>query len=314
VGLAIKSFLNETILEVHGAGMQGRLQRTIRQSVETSGIGFLTGRDVHIRFHPGAVNQGIEFRRTDRPGSPPIPARIEYTVHRERRTAIERDATPVEMIEHVMAALAGLAIDNCIVEVDAPEPPGMDGSSLHFAELLLSAGIVEQAAPRPFVSLNETAFVGEPRDESEITYRPAEKPGLSITYHLNYGPRSPIAAQQYTVEITPETFVRELAFARTFVLEKEAMALRAAGYGARTGPKDLLIFGADGPIDNALRAADECARHKVLDCLGDFALLGCDIHGQFSAFRSGHHLNRSMVRKIKARLSERSAERSGRAA
>ncbi|HUE16089.1 MAG TPA: UDP-3-O-acyl-N-acetylglucosamine deacetylase [Planctomycetaceae bacterium] len=294
--------------------MQGRLQRTIRQSVETSGIGFLTGGDIRICFHPAEVNQGIEFRRTDCPGSQPIPARIEFAVHRQRRTAIERDGTAVEMIEHVTAALAGLWIDNCVVEIDGPEPPGFDGSSLRFAELLLSAGIVEQPAMRPTIVVPETVFVGEPRDESEITYRPPGGPGLTIAYHLDYGPRSPIRSQKYSLEVTPESFLKELAFARTFLLETEATALRAAGYGARTSTRDLLVFAAEGPIGNELRAADECARHKLLDCLGDFALLGCDVHGQFSAYRSGHHLNRSMVRKLTARAYERDAERSGRAA
>jgi UDP-3-O-[3-hydroxymyristoyl] N-acetylglucosamine deacetylase/UDP-3-O-[3-hydroxymyristoyl] N-acetylglucosamine deacetylase/3-hydroxyacyl-[acyl-carrier-protein] dehydratase len=96
-----------------------------------------------------------------------------------------------------------------------------------------------------------------------------------------------------------------LAFARTFLLETEATALRAAGYGTRTSAQDLLVFGATGPIDNKVRAADECARHKVLDCLGDFALLGCDVHGEFCAYRSGHHLNREMVRKLAARAAAR---------
>jgi len=294
--------------------MQGRLQRTIRQSVETTGIGFLTGRDIHLRFQPAAVNQGIEFRRTDAPSSPPIPARIEFAVHRQRRTAIENRGIAVEMIEHVMAALAGSRIDNCIVELDGPEPPGMDGSSLQFVELLQAAGIVEQQATRPVLVLPETVFVAEPEDESELTYSGSTGPGLSITYHLDYGPHSPIAAQKTSVEVTPETFVRDLAFARTFVLEAEAKSLRAAGYGARTSARDLLIFGPSGPIDNELRAADECARHKILDCLGDFALLGCDIHGHFAAYRSGHHLNRSMVRKLLARAAARGQGRIGRAA
>jgi|HubBroStandDraft_6_1064221.scaffolds.fasta_scaffold05028_6 UDP-3-O-acyl N-acetylglucosamine deacetylase len=294
--------------------MQGRLQRTIRQSAEISGIGFLSGRDIRIRFHPAASNQGIEFRRTDCPGSAPIPARIDFAVHRERRTAVERDGIAVEMIEHVMAALAGLRIDNCTVEIDAAEPPGLDGSSLGFAELLNGAGIVEQPAMRPTITVPETVFVGEPADESEITYRSPERPGLVIDYHLNYGPRSPIPAQAYSIEITPESFLRELAFARTFVLEQEVATLRAAGYGTRTTYRDLLVFGPAGPLENELRAADECARHKVLDCLGDFALLGSDIHGRFSAFRSGHHLNRTMVRKLRDRAFQRDRERSVRAA
>jgi UDP-3-O-[3-hydroxymyristoyl] N-acetylglucosamine deacetylase len=283
--------------------MLGRQQRTIRHPVETAGVGFFCGRDVQIRFLPADPNHGIAFRRTDRPASRPIPARIEYAVHRERRTAIERDGTAVEMVEHVMAALAGLRIDNCLVELNAPEPPGFDGSALPIANLLLSAEIVEQPAERMMLALPGTVFTADPKDDSEITYRPVVRPGLAITYHLDYGVHSPIVPQELSVEVTPDNFVREIAFARTFLLESEANAMRAAGYGARTTARDLLIFGPDGPIENELRAPDECARHKILDCLGDFALLGCDVHGHFSAYRSGHHLNREMVRKLVARAS-----------
>ncbi len=281
--------------------MHGRFERTIRESVEVRGVGFLTGRDVTLRFHPAPTGHGIAFERTDRPGSGPIPARLEFTVPRERRTAIERNGVAVELIEHVMAALAGLQIDNCLVQIDAPEAPGMDGSSLAFTEALLSAGsAVQPARKRLFVCGPATIVTGRGRDRCEISYRPVARPTLAISYHLDYGPRSPIRAQELTVEITPESFQSELAFSRTFVLEREANELRAAGYGSRTGAKDLLIIGPDGPIDNALRAPDEFARHKILDCLGDFALLGCDIHGHFSAYRTGHHLNREIIRQLLA--------------
>jgi UDP-3-O-acyl N-acetylglucosamine deacetylase len=279
--------------------MQGRRERTIRKSVEVQGVGFLTGRDVTLRFLPAAARSGLQFLRADCPGTSAVPARIEYTVPRERRTAISHQGVTIEMIEHVMAALAGLQIDNCLVELDAPEPPGMDGSSLAFADALLSAGAVEQSARRELFVRGPTSVATERgRDRSEITYRPVSRPTLAISYHLDYGPRSPIRAQELTVEITPESFLSQLAFCRTFVLEQEAHQLRAAGYGARTGPKDLLVIGPDGPIENTLRVSDECARHKILDCLGDFALLGCDIQGHFCAYRSGHHLNREIVRKL----------------
>ena len=134
------------------------MERTIRKSVEVRGIGFLSGRDVTLRFLPAATGRGIEFQRTDCPGTPAIPARVEFTVPRERRTAIERDGTPVEMIEHVMAALAGLQIDNCRVELDGPEPPGMDGSSLAFTEALLSVGAVEQSARRRLLVCGPTSI------------------------------------------------------------------------------------------------------------------------------------------------------------
>jgi UDP-3-O-[3-hydroxymyristoyl] N-acetylglucosamine deacetylase len=177
----------------------------------------------------------------------------------------------------------------------------MDGSSQDFTEALLSAGSAVQAArKRLFVSGPASLVTGRGRDRCEISYRPVARPTLAITYHLDYGPRSPIPPQELTVEITPESFQTELAFSRTFVLEREAHELRAAGYGARTSPRDLLVIGPNGPIDNSLRTPDEFARHKILDCLGDFALLGCDIQGHFSAYRSGHHLNREIIRQLLA--------------
>ncbi len=122
---------------------------------------------------------------------------------------------------------------------------------------------------------------------------------LQINYSLDYGPHSPIVQQQYSVVVSPETFLAEIAFARTFLLEHEAQALRAQGYGKRTTARDLLIFGPDGVIDNELRAPDECARHKILDCIGDLALAGCDLAGVVSARRSGHQLNAEFVRQAK---------------
>jgi len=275
-----------------------RQQQTIRSAVGTGGIGFLTGADVSIRFLPAPPNHGIVFQRTDRPGSEPIPARIEFTVPRQRRTAIEHRGVAVEMIEHVMAALAGLQIDNCLVELDAPEPPGGDGSSLPFVSALLETDIVEQNAPRPLLIINHRCRIGDDRADAQITAEPLRGSTLAISYYLDYGLRSPIPPQNLTVEVSRESFTRELAFARTFILESDVAALRAQGYGLRTTARDLLVYGPDGVIDNRLRAEDECVRHKILDCVGDFALLGCDIHGHFRACRSGHRLNREIVRRL----------------
>lgn len=131
-----------------------------------------------------------------------------------------------------------------------------------------------------------------------MTAGPILRRSLVITYDLDYGPRSPIRPQTLTFEFTPETFVTNLAFARTFVLEAEAEALKAQGYGTRITYQDLLIFGADGVIGNELRSLDECVRHKILDCIGDFALLGCDLQGHFRAYRSGHSTNHAICRKV----------------
>lgn len=284
--------------------MQGRSQRTIARPAEVCGIGFLTGADVRVRFVPADEDAGIAFLRTDVSAAEPIPALVEYTVPRLRRTAIERRGISVELVEHVMAALAGLWIDNCFVEINAPEPPGLDGSCLPFAEALLNAGIVEQTARRKTLIVRQEDIVRSDDRGQEIIARPADSGALTVGYQLDYGQGSFIPEQSYSVELTPETFVREVAFARTFILETEVRYLQTQGYGRRTTSKDLLIFGPDGVIDNTLRADDECARHKVLDCIGDFALVGCDLVGDVRAWRSGHRLNAELVRRWKLMLDE----------
>ena len=275
-----------------------RRQQTIREAVGTEGVGFLTGADVSIRFLPAPADFGIAFRRTDCPGSDPVPARIEFTVPRERRTAIEHRGVAVELIEHVMAALSGLQIDNCLVEVNAPELPGGDGSSLTFVNALSQTQLVPQDAFKSLLIVNHRCRIGDDAAGAEIVAEPSRRSMLAIGYHLDYGPRSPIPPQNLTVEIDRESFTRELAFARTFILESDVADLRAAGYGLRTTAQDLLVYGRNGVIDNRLRADDECVRHKILDCVGDFALLGCDIHGHVRACRSGHRLNRELMRRL----------------
>lgn len=286
-----------------------RPQRTLRQPVETQGVGLFTGTDAHLRFLPAPPDHGIAFQRIDLPGSAPIPARIEFVAPSHRRTAIAREGIQVEMIEHVMAALAGLQIDNCLIEIDSPEVPGFDGSCRDVCNLLMEAGIVEQDRPREVVSLQMCVQVSADDGDVDVVARPMNHSGLAITYQLDYGDRSPIPPQNLTVEITPETFVRDIAFARTFVLDSEVTALQAAGYGRRVTHQDLLVFDANGRVvGNELRASDEPVRHKILDCLGDFALIGADLRGYFNAYRSGHRHNHELVRRIL--LTHQGAQRS----
>ncbi len=277
-----------------------RYQRTLNRPAEYRGFGFLTGADVSISFLPADENYGIRFQRVDLVGTEPVPARLESVVPRQRRTAIARGKVTVELIEHVMAALAGLQIDNCLVQLNAPEPPGADGSCLPFVQSILNAGIVEQMATREILVVRSDSHSQSAGDSAEISAGPVFRRTLVVTYELDYGPRSPIKPQLLTFEFTPETFVTNIAFARTFILESEVTALKSQGYGSRVTEKDLLIFGQNGVIGNELRAPDECARHKILDCIGDFALLGCDIHGHFRAYRSGHNHNHAICQLVQA--------------
>lgn len=274
-----------------------RRQRTIARPAEVRGIGFFHGADVTVRFHPAEPDAGIVFRRVDLPDAPAIPARLDAVVPSQRRTTIRRGEASVEMIEHVMAALAGLQVDNAVVEIDAGECPGCDGSSHRFVEAIDEAGVVEQDRIRPSLVVEESMSIRE-GDAVLAVHPPGPAGGLTLSYHLDYGRGAPIPAQSYCVGLSAESFRTELAASRTFLLEAEAAALRAAGIGVRATEADLLLFGRDGVIGNSLRFPDECARHKVLDMVGDLALLGVDLHGFVVAYRSGHQTNAALARRL----------------
>jgi UDP-3-O-acyl N-acetylglucosamine deacetylase len=265
-----------------------RYQRTITRAAEVSGVGFLTGATVRLRFLPAPPGTGIVFVRTDLRPPIPIPARVENVTGTNRRTTLGRPPNHVGLAEHVLASLAGLRIDNCVVQLNAPEPPGLDGSAQCFADILRDAGTVLQPARRSVWSATSPLTLC--RHGATLKVYPGED-HLRISYLIDYGLCSPIARQLHTQVITPESFASDIAGCRTFILESEAAELRRQGLGARTTTTDLLVFGPHGPIDNQLRYANEPARHKVLDLLGDLSLFGHDLRGHLVAYRSGHPLN-----------------------
>jgi UDP-3-O-acyl N-acetylglucosamine deacetylase len=273
-----------------------RYQRTIRRPAQVQGVGFLTGALVHLCFRPAAPGTGVVFVRTDLGPGARIPARVEQVTGTNRRTTLGRPPVQVSLVEHVLAALAGLHIDNCCVELDAPEPPGLDGSARQFVELLRHCGTVLQPARRAVWRVDAPVVVR--RDGATLALHPPDREGLRASYILDYGLRAPISWQMHTQDVTPESFASELARTRTFILEEEAVELRRQGLGPRTTTADLLVFGPQGPIHNRLRHANEPARHKVLDLLGDLALLGEDVCGHVVAYRSGHPLNVELVRTL----------------
>ena len=262
------------------------------------GFGYWDGKDVCVEFRPGEVDTGIVFVRRDLEGCPRIPARVGYRVEQPLRTSLRKGEAGVEMIEHVMAALAGLKIDNCEVWVDQREMPGCDGSSQPFVQALDAAGIVEQDAPKPRSIVRQVIRLGTFRCWLEA--RPPLGDKTLLRYQLDYGPKSPIGSQTFELSPTPDSFRRELARSRTFLLKSEADSLLAKGLGQRTTYRDVLVFDDHGPIDNQLRFPDECARHKLLDMVGDLALCGCELVGRFFAYKSGHRLNAEMVRALTA--------------
>ncbi len=275
-----------------------RNQRTIAKPAAVEGFGYWSGRDVRVEFFPAAVNTGIVFVRDDLPGRPRIEATTAHRTETPLRTTLRSGEAGVDMIEHIMAALAGIRVDNCELWVDQQEMPGCDGSSLPFVEALDAAGIVEQNATRTQCFIHRVMRFGT--HESWIEARPYGSGETLLSYVLDYGADGPIGRQTLETVLSPDTFREQLASSRTFLLKEEADALQSQGLGQRATCRDLLVFGPDGPIDNRLRFADECVRHKVVDMVGDLALAGCDLIGRFVAYRSGHRLNAELVRAILA--------------
>ena len=271
-----------------------RKQRTISRPAEVTGFGYWSGKDVRVEFLPAPPQSGIVFVRGDLDRPRRIPVAVEHRIEVPRRTALAADGAQVEMVEHILAALYGLSIDNCEIWVDGPEMPGCDGSALPFVAALDAVGAVEQPALRRRLVVTDVTRVGD--DDCWIEARPFPAGRLSLKYKLDYGQNNPIGKQAIEVALSAASFRQELAPARTFILQEEADWLRQRGLGTRVTNQDLLVFGPDGVLDNELRFDNECVRHKALDLLGDLSLAGFDLAGQFIAYKSGHRLNAELVK------------------
>jgi len=273
-----------------------RKQRTVASTAAVDGFGYFSGQDVRVEFRPAGPDTGIVFVRADLDPPVEVPAVVANRVEMPRRTTLSWCGVRVELVEHVMAALSGLQIDNCQVWVDAPELPGMDGSAAAFVDAIDRAGIVRQSPPVRHWTVRSAIRWSE--GDAWIEASPAGEHALTVEYHLDYGSVGGIGRQSLRLRITPETFRRELASCRTFMLKEEADWMRHQGLGRRVRYRDLLVFDANGPIGNPLRFEDECVRHKMLDLIGDLALLGRPLSGRAVAHRSGHRLNAAFVRAL----------------
>ena len=271
-----------------------RNEHTIAAECEVAGRGYWTGIPVQVRFRPAEAGSGIRFVRTDLHGAPWCDANAQYSCGQSMRTNLRRDNATFQMVEHVMGALYALEIDNCIVETDAEEMPGLDGSSGPYVNALQTVGMVMQAAARKRYIVDRVFRIGEQKSWIEVS--PSQGECASFEYRLDYGDTSPIAAQTCSHLLTPINFCRELACARTFVTADQAASLRASGIGTHVTNQDLVVFDIDGSvIENQLRYPNECARHKTLDLIGDLAMAGVDLVGKFVSFRGGHQLNGQMA-------------------
>lgn len=275
-----------------------RFQHTLSRPCQVTGRGYWSSQPITLTFFPAEANTGIQFVRTDLPDCPSVEAVADYRVDMPLRTRLAKGSAVVDMVEHVLAALYGMKIDNVEIHCTSCEMPGLDGSSHAYTLALEAAGRTIQNEHRLTHRISEPVRVGS--DSQWVTAYPVPSDsGLTIEYQLDYGSDSSIGRGTFATPVSEFTFVNELAEARTFVTLAEAQQLQSKGLAQHVTPRDLLVFADAGPIDNTLRFADECPRHKALDLLGDLALAGFDLVGRIVAHRSGHQLNGRLAQTLR---------------
>jgi len=273
-----------------------KLQKTIASPTAISGKGLFGGKDAKAVFRPAEVDTGVVFVRTDVAEPVRIRAIAPNIAERTRRTALRKGPVSIETVEHCLAAVNALEIDNLIIEVDAPEMPAPDCSSSEYFRFLNLAGVVEQQAPRHEFKIEEPVIITA--GDASIYALPYTDETVNITYDLDYAGHTGIGRQIFSCRLTSEGFEKHLARARTFLLEVEARQFQAHGMGAHLTPRDILVIDSDGPIKNSYRFPDECVRHKIVDLIGDLTLIGRRVSGRIVSYKSGHSLNQQLAHKL----------------
>lgn len=274
-------------------------QHTILNEVELEGLGLFSGQPARLRFHPAPPDHGIVFQRDDLPGKPTVPALVEHVVKRPRRTAIKLGEAEADVVEHCLSAIAALNLDNLLIELNAPELPGMDGSAQPFLEALASAGVAEQDRPRHRLTIREPVVIRHGDAVVAATPPGDDADTLELIYELDYGD-GPLGRQLHRFALGEDDYAVELAPSRTFSMRHEAEAARAAGLFPHLTVDNALVIDTDGtPMgSNAFRFDDEPVRHKTLDLIGDLYLMGAPIRGRIVAYKSGHPMNHLLARRL----------------
>ena len=268
-------------------------QTTLTQSIKTSGIGLHTGVEVQMMLKPAPENTGYIFVRTDLDNFE-IPASVEYISHCSYATTLLRRGVVLSTCEHLLSALRGAGVDNCFIELDNIELPIMDGSSENFLELIESAGIIEQDAPRRFLQILEKVEFAD--GDRKMSVEPSDKYEIECVIDF---PHPFINEQKFHFTFENGSFGREIASARTFGFTTEIEMLRKANLALGGSLDNAIVLTPEGMLnENPLRFADEFVRHKILDIIGDFALLGMPILGKITARKSGHSVHASLMSKL----------------
>jgi len=271
-----------------------QLQTTISNGVSCAGIGLHTGNKTTICFKPADENTGIKFIRKDLPGTPVVKADISGVVDTARGTSLGKSDIKVHTVEHVLAAAAGLGIDNMLVELSSNEPPVVDGSALPFIEALERAKLVQQKAPKKFFEVKEPVWVSE--NGSSLVALPSKDFRISFTIGYNH----PVLNSQFaSVIITPESFKGEIASARTFCFLEEVEMLQKEGLIKGGNLENAVVIGDEALLNDKLRFENEFVMHKILDLIGDLYLLGQPLKAHVIAIKSGHSLNIELVKRLK---------------
>jgi len=266
-------------------------RRTLRRDVACTGIGLHSGRPVRLRLRPALAEHGIRFLRTDI--GVEIPASLAHIGAQDHATTLQKDGVSIGTVEHLLAALAGLGVDDALVEVDGPEVPVLDGSAAPFVILLHEAGLRPLAAPRLHLKVLRPVEVVH----GTKTARLVPSDHFEIRYTIGFD-HPLLRLQSFAVRLTPRTFTDQVAPARTFGFLREVEMLRKNGLALGGSLENAVVIGETGVLNNKLRFEDEFARHKVLDAVGDLALLGHPLLGRLEATKAGHALHAAVARKL----------------
>jgi UDP-3-O-[3-hydroxymyristoyl] N-acetylglucosamine deacetylase len=272
-------------------------QRTLKNTIRATGVGLHTGKKILMTLKPGPVNSGVVFRRVDLETPVDIPAHALNVGETTLGTTLVKDGVKVSTIEHLLSAIAGLGVDNVMVELSAPEVPIMDGSAGPFVFLLQSAGFAEQDAPKSFVRIKKSVRVEE--DDKWARFEPYD--GFKVNLEIEFNHPLLKRSQTATMDFSTTTFLKEISRARTFGFMRDIETLRSHNL-ALGGTMDNAIVLDDFRVlnEDGLRYQDEFVKHKILDAIGDLYLLGHSLIGEFSGFKSGHGLNNRLLRKLVA--------------
>jgi UDP-3-O-[3-hydroxymyristoyl] N-acetylglucosamine deacetylase len=268
------------------------VQRTLRRRISCAGIGLHSGNKVHLSLKPAPADFGIRFRRTDL-GDHDVPATVQNLAGIQLATGLARNDVSVETVEHLLAALVSMNVDNVLIELNSPEVPIMDGSAAPFVYLIQEAGFKVQTAPRRYLKIIRPIALS--RGDKRIALYPSEH--FKVTYSISYD-HPLLRHQSRTLRITEDTFVEEVAPARTFTFLKDVEMLRQNGLALGGSLDNAIVLGETGVLNNALRFDDEFVRHKILDAIGDLALVGAPVVGHLVAHRAGHALHTEFAAKV----------------